>query len=111
MLKYLNGGFDVELKDFVKIASSRIRNSTDTLKLYPVHRHRTSLFRDSFFNRIVIIWNNLPVHRRKSSCFISFKYRLNEYYFNKRLSTFDSDRPRTRKTICPHCGSVGNSCC
>ena len=51
MFKYLNGSFDVELKDFVKIASGRTRNSTDTLKLYPVHRHRsdrTSLFRDSF---------------------------------------------------------------
>ena len=81
MFKYLNGGFDVELKDFVKIASGQTRNSTDTLKLYPVHRHRTSLFRDSFFNRIVIIWKNLTVHIRKSSSFISFKSRLKEYYF------------------------------
>ena len=40
MFKYLNGGFDIEVKDFVKIASGRTRNSTDTLKLYPVHRQR-----------------------------------------------------------------------
>ena len=48
MPKYLNGGFDVKLKDFVKIASGQTRNSTDTLMLYPVHQYRTSLFRDSF---------------------------------------------------------------
>ena len=72
-------------------------NSTDTLKLYPVHRHWTSLCRDSLFNRIVIIWNNLPVHMRKSSSFISFKSRLNDYCFNKLLSTCDSDRPSTWK--------------
>ena len=97
MFKYSNGGFDVELKDFVKIASGRTINSTDTLKLYPVHRHRTSLCRDSLFNRIVITWNNLPVHMRKSSSFISFKSRLNDYCFNKLLSTCDSDRPSTWK--------------
>ena len=97
MFKYSNGGFDVELKDFVKIASGRTINSTDTLKLYPVHRHRTSLCRDSLFNRIVNMWNNLPVHMRKSSSFISFKSRLNDYCFNKLLSTCDSDRPSTWK--------------
>ena len=86
MFKYLNGGFDVELKDFVKIASGPARNSTDTLKRYPVHRHRTSLFRDSLFNRIVIISSNLPAHMRKSSSFISFKSRRNEYYFNNLAS-------------------------
>ena len=49
------GVFDVDLKDFVRIACGRTRNSVDAFKLYPVHRRRTSLFRDSFFNRIVII--------------------------------------------------------
>ena len=111
MFKYLNGCFDVDLKDFVKIHIGRTRNSADTLKLYPVHRHRTSLFRDSYFNRIVIIWNNLPFQIRNSTSFISFKSRLNEYYFDKLLSTFDSDRSSTWKTICPHCRTVGKSCC
>ena len=75
------------------------------------HRHRTSLFRDSYFNRIVIIWNNLPFQIRNSASFISFKSRLNEYYFNNLLSTLDSDRSSTWKTICPHCRTVGKSCC
>ena len=101
----------MDLKDFVKINIGRTRNSTETLKLYPVHRHRTSLFRDSYFNRIVIIWNNLPFKICKSGSFISFKSRLNEHYFNKLFSTFDSDRSSTWKTICPHCRPIGKSCC
>ena len=101
----------MDLQDFVKITIGLTRNCTGTLKLHPVHRDRTSLFIDSYFNRIVIIWNNLPFQIRKSASFISFKSLLNEYCFNKLLSTFQSDRPSTWKTICPICRTVGKSCC
>ena len=59
MFKYLNRGFDVDLQDFMKITVGRTRKITGTLKLHPVHRDQTSIFIDSYFNRIVIIWNDL----------------------------------------------------
>ena len=63
MFKYLNGGFDVALKDFV---SDRTRNSTYTLKLYPVHRHRTPLFRDSFLI-VLYLYGTIYVNHPLSS--------------------------------------------
>jgi hypothetical protein len=59
--KYMSGSFNVQLEDYIQVSSGRTRSSTDSLSLYPVHRLRTSLFRDSFFNRVVKLWNNLPL--------------------------------------------------
>ena len=56
-------------------------------------RFRTSLFRDSYFNRIVLLWNNLPITTRQSSSFNVFKEKLYTY-FCKLDSDFDPDRVR-----------------
>jgi hypothetical protein len=34
--------------------------------------HRTSIFRDSLFNRIVQVWNDLPLEIHKTATFGSF---------------------------------------
>ena len=39
MFKYLNGSFDVDLKDFVKIIIGRTRNFTDTLEFIDIGPH------------------------------------------------------------------------
>ena len=110
--KYMSGSFNVQLEDYIQVSSGRTRSSTDSLNLYPVHRLRTSLFRDSFFNRVVKLWNNLPLEIRKSSSISAFKSRLYKHYFLKLRNVFDTDRLSTWKTICPSCRSIDSpSCC
>ena len=109
--KYMSGSFNVQLEDYIQVSSGRTRSSTDSLNLYPVHRLRTSLFRDSFFNRVVKLWNNLPLEIRKSSSISAFKSRLYKHYFLKLRNVFDTDRLSTWKTICPSCRSIGSSSC
>ena len=87
-----------------------ITPSATNLNLRP-KSFRTSLFRDSFFNRIVPLWNNLPVLIRQSPTFLSFKTNLYKYYFCKLNSDFDTDRTRTWKTVYPHCRSINSLLC
>ena len=74
-------------------------------------RFRTSLFRDSYFNRIVLIWNNLPLVIRQCQSYSTFKAKLYKYYYDKLDNDFDPDRPRTWKTICPNCRTVNRIFC
>ena len=98
----INGLLNVQFDKYIQISSGRTRSSSENLNLYPIHRYRTSLFRDSFFNRIVKLWNS----------FNSFKTNLYKHYFSKLHNIFDTDRLNSWKTICPHCRSVNRpSCC
>jgi len=56
---------------------------------------RTSLFRDSYLNRIVILWNVLPVAIPTAQAFSSFLNQLYKFYFGKLISVFDTDRIQT----------------
>ena len=56
-----NGLLNVQLEEYIQISSGRTRSTSDNLNLYLVHHYRTSLFGDSFFNRIVQLWNSLPL--------------------------------------------------
>ena len=108
----MNSLINVQLDEYIQISSGRTRSSSDSLNLYPVHRYRTSLFRDSFFNRIVLLWNSLSLLIRKSHTFNSLKTLLYKHYFNKLNNIFDTDRLNTWKAICPYCRSVDRpSCC
>ena len=46
-------------------------------------KFRTDIFKFSFFNRIVDLWNNLPVNIRTLDSFCSFKNKVNNFYFDK----------------------------
>ena len=72
---------------------------------------KTSLFRNSYFNRMVFLWNNLPSDIKSSSSVAILKSKLYLFYTNKLNSSFDVDRPRTWKTVCSKCRSLQNSCC
>jgi hypothetical protein len=109
--KYMSGSPNVQLEDHIQAPSGRTRSSTDSLNPYPVHRLRTSPPRDSFSNRVVKLWNNLPLETRKSSSISAPKSRLYKHYFLKLRNVFDTDRLSTRKTICPSCRSTGSSSC
>ena len=109
--KSLHGAYNFPLNNFISFATGNTRSATN-LNLRP-KSFRTSLFRDSFFDRIVPLWNNLSVLIRQSPIFLSFKTNLPvyKYYFCKLNSDFDTDRIRTWKTVCPHCRSTNSLLC
>jgi hypothetical protein len=71
---------------------------------------KTSLFRNSYFNRIVFLWNNLPSDIKSSSSVAILKSKLYIFYTKKLNSTFDVHRPSTWKTVCSKCRSLHTNC-
>jgi hypothetical protein len=67
---------------FSSNSSSHTRSSSDNL--LHVNQCRTYLFRNSFFNRIVFLWNNLSPTIRNSSSVSSFKNRLTACLYGSR---------------------------
>ena len=100
MYKCFNGLLDFSHDNYISLASGRTRSTASNLNLRP-QRFRTSLFRDSYFNRIVPLWNNLPISIRQSPNVLSFKKKLNVLYFEKLESEFDPTRVQTWKDHLP----------
>ena len=82
----------------VSFNCGRTRSSSSNLNLRPT---RTSLFMDSYFNRIVLLWNNLPITTRQSSSLNVFKENLYTIYFRKLDTDFDPDRVRQLENCVP----------
>ena len=98
-------GSDVLYFDFSKAFDSVYSN------LRP-NRVRTFLFHDSFFNRIVPLWNIISLDIRETKALSNFKDRLFNYFLNKFIANFDTSRIQTWKTVCPHCRSINRmNCC
>jgi len=110
LYKCMNGHYNIDIDNYITLVSSRTR-SASRYNLHPKN-FRTSLFRDSYFNHIVILWNVLPVTIRTAQAISSFKNQLFKFYFDKPISVFDTDRIQTWKSVCPNCRSVNRaSCC
>lgn len=108
--KCMNGYYNININSYISLVSSRTRSASKN-NLRP-NQFRTSLFRDSFFNRIVTLWNALPVDIRTTQALSSFKNQLYKLYFDKLLCVFDTERIQTWKTVCPHCRSLNRiNCC
>ena len=63
-----------------KTPKSNIRNSEATLVK---GLFKTDVFKFSFFNRIVDLWNCLPLDISTIEHFPSFKNSINQFYLNK----------------------------
>ena len=66
---------------------------------------RTSTFRDSFFQRIVNMWNVLPVEIKMAKSISSFKEKLKSLLFFRLNNIFKQDNIDTYKLICHKCRS------
>jgi len=77
MLKYYNSNVD----EYTNIITGRTRNAINS-NLRP-NRVCTFLFRDSFFNCIVPLWNNISLDICETKALSTFKDRLFNYFFNK----------------------------
>ena len=73
---------DFNALSYVNFKSSKynIRNSEYTLVK---GIFKTNVFKFSFFNRIVDLWNSLPLNIRSIEHLSSFKTNIKKFYLNK----------------------------
>ena len=101
LYKGVNGLLNFPLSNFIRFSTGRTRSAASSLNLRHFLRFGTSLFSDSYFIRIVYLWNDLPLSIRQTPSIKLFKIRLYEHYFKRLDCDFETDRIRTWKTICP----------
>ena len=75
------------------------RTSTNGNTLYG-QRCNTETFKHSYFNRLVPIWNNLPIQIRNSMSLPEFKAKIKEHYELKLVNEFDINNICTWHTSC-----------
>ena len=92
------GLYDLDIGQFIKQPQHQSTCSSSGDFLRP-NVCRTTVFRNSYFDRIVIMWNNLPSDIKSSSSISILKANLYKYYNNKLNAAFNTDRPRTWKTL------------
>ena len=76
--KYLHGHVDLtrSFNYYFSFVTSQTRQACSGLNL-KINNNRTSTFRDYYFNRIAILWNNIPNDVRQAESIDSFKVNLN----------------------------------
>lgn len=95
----LNG---LNLENIVQkyIPDDRLRSSTIKGPLLKPQAVRTECYMQSYANRIVTIWNNLPYEIRKTSDVNEFKNSVVEFYENKFSEQFDRENICTWTSYC-----------
>ena len=80
--KCFKGHIDFDVLSYVSFKSYKydMRNTEATLAK---GRFRTDVFKFSFFNRIVNLWNGLPVAIRTIDRVSLFCNKVNQFYFSK----------------------------
>ena len=108
--KCKSGGYEVDVDQYSTQPSLHTTRFSSSDLRRP-NLCKSSTFRSSYFNRMILLWNNLPSHIKSSNSCAIFKSKLYTYYLNKLNSDFDVERPRTWETICMKCRSSNITCC
>lgn len=97
--KCLHGHIDLtrSFNYYFSFVTSQTRQACSVLNLKINNNHRTSTFRDFYFNRIANLWNNIPNDVRQAESIDSFKHKLNSFHFKRLFNVFDGDNFRTLK--------------
>ena len=92
----------MNIDQYIQHCNTRTHLEMSGLTLYSQHC-KTSLYRDSYFNRLVHLWNALPNTIQTSDKISSFKILLKEIYVQRLRQVFDGDNIRMFKLVCPKC--------
>ena len=85
--KCRNGLFNLDILKYVTpYSKSRVTNID-----YKPNLTKTSTSRDSYFNRIIPLWNSLPFNTKESTALSSFKTKVRSHYKSLLHSAFDPD--------------------
>ena len=98
--KCIYGIIEINLDNFAQFCSGRSRRGSSGLFLNN-KTSKTSLFRDSFFIRIINLWNALPIAIRSEVQLVPFKKKLKSFFYNRLSSVFNHDDIRSYKLVCP----------
>ena len=90
----------VTFSNFINLVdTSTGRRSAQKGILLKIPRVKTTIFYNSYFNRIGKTWNILPDSTRASSNINIFKPKINEFYFNE-LHTYDVNNQCSWSAAC-----------
>ena len=100
LFKCMRGIYNIPLHNYVSFVSSEssLRSANRGCTLV-IPRVRTETFMSSYFNRIVHMWNCLPIDSRKCTNVNSFKKSIVKHYTSK-LGGFNVDVLCTWSSIC-----------
>lgn len=104
--KSLKGLVKLNVLDYVSPIKSQTRRGSSSGPLFSTNFAKTSLFRDSYFQRIVPLWNSLPVALRQCNTVNKFKRLLKNLFWNRLLNVFDVSDVRSWKIVCVKCRKV-----
>ena len=68
---------------------TRSMSSSDELQLECSIKPRIDVFKNSYFYRTHLLWNEVPLNIRSENCLTTFKTKLKEYLWMKADSEFD----------------------
>ena len=105
LFRCMHGLVKLNISNFVSFNQGRTRRSTAGV-YFKTPRTRTSCFRDSYFNRIVNLWNSLPDIVKNCTTVSGFKNQLKKFYFSRLFRVFDADNIRSYKIVCPKCRRI-----
>ena len=105
--KCLNNMHEVNVLSYVQFTSDNACNTRSTveeLRLCVPNCH-TESYKKLYYNRIVQIWNSLPVNVRKAQTITNFRTNIQNIYNEYFMSNFDSDNvcTWTLKCNCVRC--------
>ena len=100
--KCMHGHVDADLMQFVSFYDTGARSGSRSCArlLLKSKRVRTESFKATYFNRLVLLWNNLPVSIRKCPSVMSFKNSCNVFYLSKLQDHFDPENTCTWTSAC-----------
>ncbi len=100
LFKCMYGDYDLNLLNYVTFVSTETSlRSANNGRVLTIPRVRTETFMSSYFNRVVFMWNNLPLHIRNCVNINSFKRAITQYYGAK-LVAFDVNNVCTWSSVC-----------
>ena len=99
------GQLFIDLDDYFYYCNTRTRRAKTGVALN-VQYCKTSVYRDSYFNRIVHLWNAIPSTIQTCTSILSFRKQLKAFYIERLNLIFDGDNIRTFKLVCPKCRRI-----
>ena len=95
----------IDLDNYINFCSGCTRRAATGMYLKQNVIPRASTFRDSFLQRIVNMWNVLPIEIKTVKSISSFKEKLKNLLYFRLNNIFNQDKVDTYKLICPKCRS------
>ena len=101
-----------ELLPTIQNRERATRSAVPNSLIYKTKKCKTATYQKSFLTRSTRLWNILPKDlTHKNTTFNSFKSGLLTYYKLASKTVYDSEDPRTWKSICLCCNTSRNLSC